>query len=377
MDNMGTLGIKLYDTYDEVWQAKNNKSNSEFLFVVTHSSNSTLNPQSGNPNRLHMYWSPRLLNRFGNVQTATNWEYPRESVLLCPTYYLLNLYKDWDLRYDVLFQEEFPVSADSWTWDEEQAVTNYMNSSTVIGKTRQKGETALIITREAMTETEREAYNQQGIAVVSADMIYDLRAGKVTPMGGARIRDMNNANGDDYPSSAWVYTSFPRFRKYRIWDRDPNGTFLLTAANAQVGYADVPIFRYAEMPLIAAECQIALGNTAEAANIINDEDKGIRTSRILKPGHNASEMKVSAGDMTIEWILEERARELCGEWLRWFDLKRTHKMVEYFKGHNPAMRGDEPVDEHNYLWPIPTDFLDKIENGVEFGQNPGYNPYVK
>ena len=31
----------------------------------------------------------------------------------------------------------------------------------------------------------------------------------------------------------------------------------------------------------------------------------------------------------------------------------------------------------NYLWPIPTDFLDKIENGVEFGQNPGYNPYVK
>lgn len=118
MDNMGTLGIKLYDTYDEVWQAKNNKSNSEFLFVVTHSSNSTLNPQSGNPNRLHMYWSPRLLNRFGNVQTATNWEYPRESVLLCPTYYLLNLYKDWDLRYDVLFQEEFPVSADSWTWDE-------------------------------------------------------------------------------------------------------------------------------------------------------------------------------------------------------------------------------------------------------------------
>ena len=377
MDNMSSLGIKLYPTYDEIWQAKNNKTNSEYLFVVTHSSNSSLNANSGNPNRLHMYWSPRLLNRFGNTQTATNWEYPRESVLLCPTYYLLNLYKDWDLRYDVLFQEEFPVSADSWTWNEEQAVTNYQNSKTLVGKTRKKGETALIITRKAMTAAEREAYAQQGIAVVSADMIYDLRAGKVTPMGGARIRDLNGENGDDYPSSAWVYTSFPRFRKYRIWDRDPNGTFLLTAANAQVGYADVPIFRYAEMPLIAAEAQIAMGNPTEAASIINDESRGIRTSRILKPGHNASEMKVSASDMTIEWILEERARELCGEWLRWFDLKRTHKMVEYFKGHNPAMRGDDPVDEHNYLWPIPTDFLDKIENGVEFGQNPGYNPYTK
>ena len=81
-----------------------------------------------------MYFSPRLLNRFGNKQTADNWEYPRESVLLCPTYYLLNLYADWDLRYDVLFQEEFPVSADSYTWD-EAAVTNYMAPAALQGKT--------------------------------------------------------------------------------------------------------------------------------------------------------------------------------------------------------------------------------------------------
>ena len=40
MDNQSSLGIKLYQTYDELWQAKNNKSNTEFLFVVTHSSNS-------------------------------------------------------------------------------------------------------------------------------------------------------------------------------------------------------------------------------------------------------------------------------------------------------------------------------------------------
>ena len=53
MDNQNALGIKLYKTYDEIWQAKNNKSNTEYLFVVTHSSNSTLNPQSGNPNQLY------------------------------------------------------------------------------------------------------------------------------------------------------------------------------------------------------------------------------------------------------------------------------------------------------------------------------------
>ena len=107
--------------------------------------------------------------------------------------------------------------------------------------------------------------------------------------------------------------------KYRIWDREPNGTFLLAAPNGQFGYGDVPVIRYAEMPLIAAECMIALGRTSEAATLVNKE---IRNARVVRPGHNLSEAQVSASDMTIDWILEERARELCGEWLRWFDLKR-------------------------------------------------------
>ena len=376
MDNQGALGIKLYNTYDEIWQAKNNKTNTEYLWVVTHSSNSTLNKQSGNPNRLHMYFSPRLLNRFGNVQTATNWEYPRESVLLCPTYYLLNLFAEWDLRYDVLFQEEYPVSADSYTWTEAD-VTSFMAPASLTGKTIAKGDLGLKVSRKPVTDAEREAAAQNGYVLLGANNIYDLRDGKVTSMGGARIRDLNPDDIGGVPTTTFVATSYPRFRKYRIWDRDLNGTFLLTAANAQIGFGDVPILRYAEMPLIAAECQIQLGNPSEAANIINDEGKGIRTSRILKPGHDASEMKVTASQMTIEWILEERARELCGEWLRWFDLKRTGHLVDYLKGHNPAMRGDEPVDEHNYLWPIPTSFLDKLENAEEFGQNPGYNAYTK
>ena len=49
MDNKSSLGISLYATYDEIWQAKNNKTNTEFLWVVTHSSNSSLNPNPKNP----------------------------------------------------------------------------------------------------------------------------------------------------------------------------------------------------------------------------------------------------------------------------------------------------------------------------------------
>ncbi len=166
--------------------------------------------------------------------------------------------------------------------------------------------------------------------------------------------------------------------KYRIWDRDPNGTFLLAAANGQMGYADVPVMRYAEMPLIAAECYIALGQTGEAAKIINNE---IRNARVVKPGHNLSEAQVSAGDMTIEWIMAERARELCGEWLRWFDMKRIYspqgKFASTIVGRNPSMIGDDCLQEYHALRPIPNTFLDKLQNAEEFGQNPGYNPYVR
>ena len=370
MDNKGGLGISLYNTYDEIWQAKNNKNNTEFLWVVSHSSDASLNPNPNNPNRLHLYWSPRLLDKAGITSAGDTWEYPKESALLMPTYYFLNLWKDWDIRYQVLFQEEFPGAnrRGSYTWDATM-VGNYNAPASLVGKITPNGQTVLKFTKNHVTAADKEAAAAQGYALCGLEDTYDVA--NVNPQGGTRVRS-------DIKTK---FEAFPRFMKYRIWDRDPNGTILLKAANGNVGFADAPVMRYAEMPLIAAECQIAMGNPAGAAQIIKDE---IRNQRIVAPGHTLAEAQadVTAGNMTIEWILEERARELCGEWLRWFDLKRTHKLVEYIRQHNPAwvsptgIKGDV-VDEHNYLWPIPDTFLDKLENGEEFGQNPGYNPYVK
>ena len=367
MDNKSALGIKLYDTYDEIWQTKNNKSNTEFLWVVSHSSNSSLNPNPNNPNRLHLYWSPRLLEKAGITNTATSWEYPKESALLMPTYYFLKLWKDWDIRYDVLFQENFVESnpRGSYKWTEVMA-KNYQTDDEVIaeltGTEVANDDVVLRFTKQEVTKAQKLLAAEDGICLMGLDDTYDT--GNVNAQGGCKIRS-------DIKTK---FEAFPRFRKYRIWDRDPNGTILLAAANGNVGFADVPVIRYAEMPLIAAEAKIGLGDQGGAAQIINSE---IRNARVVKPGHSLSEAQVSAGDMTVEWILEERARELCGEWLRWFDLKRTGKLVSYIRQHNPAWDGNDVVDEHNNLWPIPNTFLDKLQNAEEFGQNPGYDPYVR
>lgn len=368
MKNKSSLGISLYKTYDEIWQAKNNKTNTEFLWVVTHAENTSLDANPKNPNRLHLYWAPRLLTRAGITSTATSWEYPKESVLLMPTYYFLNLWEDWDARYDALFQETFVESTprNSYKWTQTEA-DNYKAPASIVGKTVANGKPVLRFTKEHVTAADKEAAAQQGIALLGIDDIYESE--NVNAQGGCKIRQTT-----DPKSSVYIASSFPRFNKYRIWDRDENGTILLTAANGVVGFADVPVIRYAEMPLIAAEAMIGMGNAGAAATIINDE---IRNARVVRAGHNLSEAQVSASDMTIEWILEERARELCGEWLRWFDLKRTKKLVNYMRQHNPAYDGNDVVDEHNYLWPIPNTYLDKLQNAEEFGQNPGYNPYVR
>ena len=370
VNNKAAYGIKLYNTYDEIWQAKNNKNNTEFLWVTTFSSNSSLDADS-KPNRLYRYFSPKLVGNAGITNSATSWEYPSEGTLLMPTYYFLKLWEDWDIRYDVLFQEDFKENAARGYYKWTQAmVDRYLAPSALVNKTVNTGETALRFTKDIVTKQEKENVN---FAIVGINDLYDTD--NINSFGGARVR---NYIADPNSSTQYIASSFPRFMKYRIWDRDPNGTFLLAAANGQFGYADVPVMRYAEMPLIAAECYIALGNPGAAAQIINKE---IRNERVVKPGHSLSEAQVSSSDMNIEWIMAERARELCGEWLRWFDMKRIYspqgKFASTIVGRNPSMIQDDCLQEYHALRPIPNTFLDKLTNAEEFGQNPGYNPYTR
>jgi hypothetical protein len=140
--------------------------------------------------------------------------------------------------------------------------------------------------------------------------------------------------------------------------------------SSQCSTHDVIVSRLGEAYLIAAEAYIQQGNTTKAAELINTLRSRPGT---VKAGFE-TDMTVTASQMDIDYLLDERAREMAGEYVRWMDLKRTHKLVEYVTKYNEdgvteaQMKGAD--GKYKILRPIPQDAIDKNQTKIE--QNPGY-----
>ncbi|HET7551618.1 MAG TPA: RagB/SusD family nutrient uptake outer membrane protein [Gemmatimonadaceae bacterium] len=146
--------------------------------------------------------------------------------------------------------------------------------------------------------------------------------------------------------------SNPKWPSTRKWDwTDP----LDESGAAQ--YGDQPYVRLAETYLLLAEAQFDQGKLPEAAATLN----------IVRERSHAS--PIDAGDVTIDFILDERSRELLAEGERRYALLRTGKWLERTKLHNPLASPN--VTERDILFPIPQAVID-ANLGAGMPQNPGY-----
>ncbi len=131
------------------------------------------------------------------------------------------------------------------------------------------------------------------------------------------------------------------------------------------GSRDFMVARLAETYLIAAEALFKSNNTPEALTYIN----AVRR-RAAIPGKESA-MEITASELNIDFILDERGRELLGEMDRWFDLVRTGTLIERVKKYNPDAAPN--IQPYHILRPIPSDQIDRTEGGVsKFPQNAGY-----
>ncbi len=314
---LANTNYKLEANYADLWKMSNLKTK-EAIYVVDYSANlalndlvnSTFNPygHGRGSNSGHMLFLMKYDDRPGLIRDLPN---GRPFNRYMPTRYLLDLYSDEDARYDGSFLQAWFANAAS-----RPAGMNL-------------GDTAVVCTRKDIPDAFEATRKYQ---------TYDR----------SKIYNANGTTKDNL--------RYPTLSKFM----DPTRANLNEAQSAR----DVFVIRLAEVYLIAAEAQMKLGSNQAAADYIN-----VLRTRAAKAG-KAATMQVTAAQMTLDFILDERARELAGEQVRWFDLKRTGKLLERIRAYAP----DNAVNllDHHVLRPIPQTQLDAVTNKTEFTQNAGY-----
>src|SRR5690625_3556235 len=125
-------------------------------------------------------------------------------------------------------------------------------------------------------------------------------------------------------------------------------------------YTDFYAMRLAETYLLRAEAHVGLGNSGLAAEDVNT----VRSRSEASP--------VAPGEVDLDFILNERIRELYAEEMRLVVLMRMDMLVERTrKFHDNPFRQGANIQDHNNLLPIPQQQID-LNNNAEFTQNPGY-----
>ena len=131
------------------------------------------------------------------------------------------------------------------------------------------------------------------------------------------------------------------------------------------GGRDFIAFRLADTYLMLAEAQYFSNLKADAVATYN-----VIRKRAAWPGKEAN-MLITEGDLTIDFVMDERERELLGEQYRWLDLARWGNLIERVKKFNP--QAAPFIKSHHVLRPIPQLQIDRVTgNAASFPQNPGY-----
>lgn len=301
---INNYGFSLLGDFADLWDI-NNQENSEIVWNLTISKALVDDGTDGDGHRGHLYFLMEYDKQRGMTRDIAN---GRPWKRFKPTNFLLGLWdRNVDTRYDKTFKHVWYANKDV---DDARG-------------TRIIGDTALFI-----------------------------------PGPGKDI-DWPQAAKDAAPYI--VYTSddyseriFPSMNKW-IDDTRPD-------RQKTQGQRDVVLMRLADAHLLRAEARLQQGDAAGASDDIN-----VVRTRAAVPGQEAA-MQVTAGVVDLDFLLDERARELIGEHARWFDLTRTGKLVERVRLHNPQAAGN--IQDYHNIRPIGQDQIDRTLGG--YPQNPGY-----
>ncbi|SEN28225.1 Starch-binding associating with outer membrane [bacterium A37T11] len=295
--------------------AVGNETNKEIIFAVQYGAQSGYN---GNGQNILFGW--RYWRESGFDVTSGTTTYNRRISDVMPTQFLYSLYNTKkDARYDATFLSKLYATMDDGTI--------------------KKGDLRFYFPYPDQTFTTADSIALKKENPNVEIIRYDKWKQAFNKVGGVE--------------------KFPMINKFY----DPAAGLPYNTEYAYAGTKDVFLFRLSETYLIAAEAYFKLGQSDKAAEKLN-----VVRRRAVKAGQN---LDITAADVSIDFILDEKAREQAGEYKRWLDLKRTHKLDRAFK-HNILTEAANPngVIEKYYLRPIPQSVIDRDSGG--YPQNSGY-----
>ncbi|MCM1078464.1 MAG: RagB/SusD family nutrient uptake outer membrane protein [Bacteroidales bacterium] len=391
-----------------MWDGENNKNNSEILFTEAVDHESAYNPEGWNRGRTSQYYMMKISSQAQNFGVqSSGLRYGRDNATVwSPTLYLLtecfepklpktetnaeliNLAKipdgqteperTADTRFEQAFYYKYygaqlTMQKDVLARYKKDIDDPYFSkmsgrriaSSLITGANLNMqfpGANFYAATSNSTSNYEREDI-PDALACYTPNWELDPQKTAVNKRLCVGISDyfnMEDKNSDSYGGEA-TYTYFRNlFPSWKKWH-----SFKYVYTN-QYCMMDIPIIRLTDVYLIAAEASITAGHPADGLKYLN------AVRRHAAVAGDATEMDVTLNEMTIDYILKERARELCGEQWRWYDLKRTGRLTsEYLsqKGMNPFITTFD--NKKHTVRPVPQQFLDQIANPDEFGTN-GY-----
>lgn len=157
---------------------------------------------------------------------------------------------------------------------------------------------------------------------------------------------------DDLGTSINGYSSY----KFRNLDRNGNPMVQNNTYN-NLSDIDFPIFRLAEIYLTYAESVLRGGTGGDAATALTYINQLRGRAYAKNPG--STEGNITANQLTLDFILDERAREMYWEAQRRTDLVRYNKLTtdDYLWAWKGGVIGGTSVDNRFNLFPIPTSDL--------------------
>ena len=168
--------------------------------------------------------------------------------------------------------------------------------------------------------------------------------------------------GYNYGDTIWLkWDNEITATRYKINDwpysRKGEGTSTIDV-QADFAWTDQIYLRLADTYLLRAEAQMKLGNLIGAMADVN----------VIR-GRSHATLVTDPSKITIDYILDERSRELFIEEERRMTLLRTHKWFERTKAYN--FFGGEKITLRDTIFPIPQDVID-ANLTKPFPQNPGF-----